>query len=527
MIASNIKTPGVYINEINGFPNSVVPIATAVPAFIGYTPQAQYQGKSYFNKPQKITSFAEFQAFYMLPNAAAPAAPAVQYKPEYHLVAAEEAPTKGDYMIIEGKFYSILPDPNTIYYLYNSIRLFFENGGGDAYVVSIGTYGQPSKKPQETPGAQIINPNVKLDDLQAGVALLKNEEEPTMYICPEATLLAPAENGTLMQSMLLQAQDMQTTLCLFDVIGGRDPDPILYTDNIEAFRNSTGSQGLKYGASYYPFVGTTISSNSDITYENLFGGDVKSLEPLLNPPANPNASAAKIISMIENPGDNPLSVEQYNAALLNASKTYAQMMDNILKDVNILPPSAGMAGIYAVNDNQSGVWHAPANVSMVGVTDLPIRLSSAQQANLNVDAVSGKSINAIRFFNGQGILVWGARTLDGNSQDWRYVPVRRTMTFLEQSVKAAARAYVFEPNDSNTWAAVKSMISSFLTSIWKEGGLQGASAADAYQVDIGLGSTMTAEDLLNGFMNVTVKVAVVRPAEFIVITFQQQMAKSG
>jgi len=350
MIASNIKTPGVYINEVNGFPNSVVPIATAVPAFIGYTPKAEYQGKSYYNKPQKITSFAEFQAFYMLPNPAPPAVPAVQYKPEYYLIAEDEEPIKGDYMIIEGKFYSILPDLNTIYYMYNSIRLFFENGGGDAYIVSIGTYGEPSKKPQETPGDQIINPNVKLDDLKAGLALLNKEEEPTMYICPDATLLEPAENGTLMQAMLLQAQDMQTTLCIFDVIGGRDPDPILYTDNIEAFRNSTGSQGLKYGACYYPFVDTTISSGSDINYENLFGGDIKSLEPLLNPPSNPNPEAEKILGMIENPGDDPLTVDQYNAALLNASKTYAQIMDHVLKDVNVLPPSAGMAGVYTVND---------------------------------------------------------------------------------------------------------------------------------------------------------------------------------
>ena len=107
------------------------------------------------------------------------------------------------------------------------------------------------------------------------------------------------------------------------------------------------------------------------------------------------------------------------------------------------------------------------------------------------------------------------------------MPVRRTMTYLEQSVKLAARAFVFEPNDANTWSAVKSMISSFLTTIFKEGGLKGATAADAFSVDIGLGTTMTAEDLLNGFMNVTVKVAVVEPGEFIVITFQQQMAKSG
>jgi phage tail sheath protein FI len=141
--------------------------------------------------------------------------------------------------------------------------------------------------------------------------------------------------------------------------------------------------------------------------------------------------------------------------------------------------------------------------------------------------LSGKSINAIRFFNGIGILVWGARTLDGNSGDWKYLPVRRTATFLEQSCKLAAHPYVFQPNVMNTWEAVKAMVSSFLMTIWKEGGLQGASPSDAYSVDCGLGTTMTADDILAGFMNVTVKVALVRPAEFIVFTFQQQMAVSS
>ncbi|MDD5754262.1 MAG: phage tail sheath C-terminal domain-containing protein [Methylococcales bacterium] len=521
------KTPGVYINEINGFANSVVPIATAVPAFIGYTPKAEYQGQSYNRKAQKINSFAEFQSFYMLDNPPAPAEPATQYQPMYYLVPQAAEPTAGDYMMINGTYYSILPDQNTIYYLYNSVRLFYQNGGGAAYIVSMGSYGAASGKPLDSPAAKIVNPNVKLSDFQAGLALLLNEEEPTMYICPEATLLSLADNSTLMQSMLLQAQTMQTTICLFDIIGGNAPDPILYTQDIDTFRNSTGSQGLKYGASYYPFVRTTILQSGEIDFANLFGGDVKQLEPLLNPPSSPNPVAAQILGMIEKPPANALTNQQYHEALLNSSKLYSQIIQRVSNNANVLPPSGGMAGIYTTNDNQLGVWHAPANVSMVGVVDLPIRLSSIQQENLNVDALSGKSINAIRFFNGQGILVWGARTLDGNSQDWRYVSVRRTMTFLEQSVKLAARAYVFEPNDANTWAAVKSMISSFLTSIWKEGGLQGAQAADAFQVDIGLGTTMTADDLLNGFMNVTVKVAVVRPAEFIVITFQQQMAKSG
>lgn len=526
MLASNIKSPGVYINEISALGNSVVPVATAVPAFIGYTPQAQYEGKSYTNVAQKITSFAEFQAIYCIPDPPAPASPSKQYNPQYYLVQQKSKPNNEDYMVIDNNYYALVPDPNTIYYLYNSVRLFYQNGGGDAYIVSVGNYGAPSGKPI-TPGAQIVNSNVQLSDLQNGLSLLLNEQEPTMYICPEATLLSPDDNGTLMQSMLLQCSNLQTAISIFDIIGGRNPDPIMYTDDITNFRNSTGVQGLNFGTAYYPFLGTTIVQSQEIDYTNIFGGDVKQLAPLLSPADNPNTSATTILGMIENPGDNPLTTSQYNNALVNASPTYNQIIKHIITDVNMLPPSGAMAGVMTTIDNQVGVWQAPANTSIVGAASLPIKLSDSQQADINIDAVSGKSINAIRYFNGIGILVWGARTLDGNSLDWKYLSVRRTMIFLEQSCKLAAQAYVFQPNVKNTWEAVKAMIGSFLTTIWKEGGLQGASASDAFSVDCGLGSTMTSDDIVNGFMNVTVKVAVVRPAEFIVISFQQQMAVSS
>ncbi|WP_316839307.1 phage tail sheath family protein [Pedobacter gandavensis] len=527
MIESNIKSPGVYINEQNAFPNSVVSVATAVPAFIGYTPQAEYNGKSYTNVAHRITSFAEFQSIYCYPNPAPPASPAIQYSPEYYLVQQKAKPADNSYMIINGAYYSILPDPNTIYYMYNSIELFYQNGGGEAYIVSVGTYGPASAQAMGV-GEQIINPNVVLKQLTDGLALLLNEQEPTMYICPEATLLSPAENSTLMTTMLLQSQTMQTAICVFDLIGGRNPNPLTYSDDIDAFRESTGQQGLDYGTAYYPFIGTTIMESTDINYTNLFGGDVDFLDPLLNPPSNPNPTAATILHNIENPpGGVPLTVTQYNNSLINASAVYASILKNVLAEANILPASAGMAGVMTTVDNQEGVWQAPANTSIVGAVSLPINLSESQQGNLNVDPVSGKSINAIRFFNGIGILVWGARTLDGNSQDWRYISVRRTMIMLEQSCKLAAQSYVFQPNVKNTWEAVKAMISSFLNTIWKEGGLQGASAADAFSVQCGLGTTMTSDDILNGFMNVTVKVAVVRPAEFIVLTFQQEMPVSS
>ncbi|MCR9290523.1 MAG: phage tail sheath subtilisin-like domain-containing protein [Bacteroidetes bacterium] len=526
MNESIIKSPGVYINEINAFPNSVVPVPTAVPAFIGYTPQAMYEGKSYINVPTKITSFSDFQAIFMLPSPAAPADPAKQYSPHYYLVAEKSPPEKGDYMQIAGTYYTIVPDANTIYYLFNSVRLFYENGGGDAYIVSVGTYGPASGNPM-TPGDQIVNPNVQLNDLTNGLALLKNEEEPTMYICPEATLLSIDTNGMLMQEMLLQNTEMKTAVSIFDIIGGRNPDPNKWTEDITTFRNNTGVYGLDFGTAYYPFIGTTIMQSKDIDYTNLFGGDVKQLEPLLNPPAAPNHDAAIILSSIEKPSGTPLTVSQYNNALVSASKTYATIVKHVLSVANVLPPSGAIAGVITKTDNEVGPWQAPANTSIVGAVHLPIKLSEVQRGGLNMDTVSSKSINSILYFNGLGILIWGARTLDGNSSDWKYLPVRRTMTFLEQSCKLAAQAYVFEPNTKNTWEGVRTMTSSFLTSIWEQGGLQGATPAAAFSVECGLGSTMTSEDLLIGFMRVTVKVAVVHPAKFIVFSFEQQMANSS
>lgn len=517
-----IKTPGVYIDEINAFPNSVVPVETAVPAFIGYTPQAIYEGKSYKNVPTKISSLADFNAIFCFPDPSPPAPAARQYSPQYYLVKEKSQPEKGDYLLIDGSYYSIVPDPNTVYYLYNSIKLFYENGGGDAYIVSVGSYGTPSGNPM-TPGTQIVNTNVELNDLMGGLGLLKNETEPTMYICPEATLLSLENNATLMQEMLLQCTIMQTAVSVFDLIGGRNPDPVMYMNDIETFRTNTGAKGLDYGTAYYPFVGTTIMQNTDLDFSNLFGGDVKQLEPIINPADSPNPNVAAIISKIES-GD--LTASQGNNALTNSSKTYASIMKHVLTDANILPPSGGMAGVITVTDNQYGVWQAPANTNIVGSVSLPIKLSSTQQEDLNVDAITGKSINAIRSFGPLGLLIWGARTLDGNDLNWKYLSVRRTMTYLEQSCKVACHAYVFQPNDINTWKAVKAMIGSFLNTVWKAGGLQGATASSAFSVECGLGVTMTGEDILNGFMKVAIKVAIVHPAEFIILEFQQEMATS-
>ncbi len=519
MSLSNYKAPGVYINEINAFPNSVVPVATAVPAFIGYTAQASYNGVSYFNKPVKINSFLDFEMFFCLPSVTAPVK---EYNPQYYLVKQAAQPV-GNSVVIEGNYYSIMPDPSSIYYLYNSIRLFFINGGSTAYIVSVGKYGTPMGVPLE-PNAPLINAQVLLDELTNGLVLLKKEQEPTMYICPDATLLSVENNGILMRAMLAQAQEMQTAICLFDIIGSKAPDPLHYKADIDIFRNNTGNIGLSYGAAYYPFIGTNIVQQTEIDYSNIFGGDIDRLAALINPVDNPNQSVAAIVANIKNPASG-LTIAQNHLALLANSKTYSSLIEQIVADVNLLPPSGAMAGVINSVDNTIGVWKAPANVSLVGAVSLPIQITNKQQDDLNIDVDSGKSINVIRFFTGRGFLIWGARTLDGNSLEYRYISVRRTLNYIEQSCKMAARMYVFEPNTQHTWIAMKSVISNFLFNEWQVGCLQGNKPEHAFFVNCGLGQTMTVEDVKAGIMVVAIGIAMTRPEEFVIIRFNVQVAK--
>jgi len=190
-----------------------------------------------------------------------------------------------------------------------------------------------------------------------------------------------------------------------------------------------------------------------------------------------------------------------------------------------MPPSAAMAGAYAMVDQSVNVAKSPANISLGSVISPTVNINSENQEELNLP-LNGKAVNAIRSFAGKGTLVWGARTLEGNSQDYRYISVRRTMTYLEQSIKSSAETFVFSPNNATTWASLKASVYNFLNNQWSSGILVGSNPADAFDIQIGLGATMTANDILDGVLKMTIKVAIVRPAEFISITFEQQQQKS-
>ncbi|OXB20675.1 phage tail protein [Flavobacterium tructae] len=243
------------------------------------------------------------------------------------------------------------------------------------------------------------------------------------------------------------------------------------------------------------------------------------------------AALTALITAIKSVNGKDLNNGELNGRKLSAleaidNATYNKILTEIYNLPITLPPSSAIAGIYARVDKDRGVWKAPANVSLNYVIKPTVKITNNIQDGLNVDTVAGKSINAIRSFTGKGTLVWGSRTLAGNDNEWRYVPVRRFFNMAEESIKKATEQFVFEPNDANTWIRVRAMIENFLILQWRAGALAGAKPEQAFYVRIGLGQTMSAIDILEGRLIVEIGMAVVRPAEFIILRFSHKMQES-
>lgn len=454
---ATFKTPGVYVQEISKLPASVAQVATAVPAFMGYTENA-------VTNPVRIKSMVDFESIFGGPYSRA------------ITIAIDESVSPATFVATEDATYK--------YKLYFAMQMYFANGGGPCYVVSTGTYGTAKLDTHYTHATT------------GALAKLKKEDEPTILVACDAWDLG--NYYEIQKACLSQCNTLQDRFTVIDVIG---------TD-MAAFRAGVGTQFLKYGAGYYPNLKTTLSYPDTSVYLTHVGGtaalDSKTLAQLK-------------IDALDIPTNDDIA-----EALVNLE---GKIRETIAKQVIVLPPSAAMAGIYCTVDANRGVWKAPANISLNAVSEPIVKIDDKEQEDLNVSD-TGKSINAIRTFVGKGVLVWGARTLDGNSNEWRYINVRRLFITAEESIKKATEFVVFEGNDANTWNKVKAMIENYLTGLWKDGALAGAKADEAFYVNVGLGSTMTAQDILEGRLIVEIGMAAVRPAEFIILNFSHKLQTS-
>ena len=472
-MATPYKTPGVYVEEISVFPPSVAQVETAIPAFIGYTEKAKrLVDDDLLNVPTRITSLLEYKQLF---GGAAPEENIAVNISDVYDTAGNLSRT------IQ------VPDPTTKspFLMYYSMQLYFANGGGPCYVVSVGDYsGSVSKA---TLGAN------------GGLALVAKEDEPTLIVFPDATNVSTVTNFyDLYEEAMTQCHDLQDRFTIIDSFNQAASFADTLRTNI-----SLGTDYLKYGAAYYPWLKTTLPYAFD-------EGDVTISHTETNAPGGTTSYDTLAVN---------------DATVTANTELYNQIKLELAKLTVTLPPSSAMAGIYARVDSNRGVWKAPANVGVMSIVGPDKKVTNQEQDGLNMDT-SGKSINAIRTFAGKGTLVWGARTLAGNDNEWKYIPVRRFFNMVEESVKKATAQFVFEPNDANTWVKVRAMIENFLTLQWRDGALAGAKAEDAFFVKVGLGQTMTAQDILEGRMNVEIGMAAVRPAEFIILKFSHKMQES-
>lgn len=475
---TKIATPGVYIDEISTMPPSVAEVESAIPAFVGYT-----EFETYKNIPQKVTSMADFILLF------GGGPPEDESKVE---ILVDKKKLAGiDVFTVDIKIKEV--SKNILWY---AMKHFFDNGGSSCYVLSVGKYSTPIEK-----------------DLADAIPLLEDYDEPTMLLCPEASRLDDVTiSNNVMNLMVKQAQKMKDRIALVDVFDTTDEvgksKSQLITKDIDDFRSSidTTLEKGRYAAAYYPNLETTYQYNFDF-------------------------DALVVKTYTENSGvpDPNSDTKVANGAVLKSligSVVYNAVRTAFNKKHVTLPPSAAIAGIISSVDSTRGYWKAPANVNLSNVVQPSIILSNNQQEALNIDPNFGKSVNVIRQFPGQGNVVWGARTLEGNNNEWRYVNVRRFFMVVEESIKKSINWAVFEPNTAQTWVLVQSMIENYLFLKWRDGALAGTKPEDAYYVKVGINKTMTPQDILEGKMIVEIGMAVARPAEFIILNFIQMMQKS-
>jgi uncharacterized protein len=555
---SEFKIPGVLVEETQKLPPSVVQVETAIPSFIGYTQKALDENQETLHLvPKKIRSLIDYETYF-------------------GLAKKERINLKDTYQ--NGL---TLVKPDVKFLMYYSLQMYFANGGGPCYIVSVGDYsGQ-----------------VTQNDLKLGFDVFAGEEESTLVVFPDAiSLLNEEEFYGLYQYSLDNIDMLKTKFAILDTYLGNlttkkdlNGTPV---NTVEYLRAKVDTN--VHAAVYFPHLQTSLNysfdENAVIEHEGLqetvagepfFAEEVAALTVLQNQAiAEHNEGlAARIevfialleqtISIVEsvnitadtkiNPDVAQGYLDAINTGVIEASQIdISGVIGNLItnletaQDINgnahgktltglkksnsalynqikkaiaslsvVLPPSSAIAGIYARVDSTKGIWKAPANVSLNYVIAPTEKISDQEQEDLNMPE-DDKPVNAIRTFTGKGVLVWGARTFDGNSNNWKYISVRRLFDIVEKSVQKATQKFIDQPNEANTWVKVKAMIENYLDQLWMDGALAGSTPQQAYYVKVGL-SGAESPSIIAGKMSIEVGLAAVRPAEFILLNFTHKL----
>ncbi|MEV7418829.1 phage tail sheath family protein [Streptomyces sp. NPDC089919] len=490
-------SPGVYVEEVPSGSKPIEGVGTAVCAFVGLTE------KGPFNEPTLVTNWTQY------------------------------AQTFGEFA------------ENS--YLAHSVYGYFLNGGGSAYIVRVEPTGGES---EPTAAAALLH------DAQGAPALLVR-----------AARAGAAGNG--LQVVTEPAQDRDEALFKLTVL--QDGRPVESFDKLTPAKAAAAvnqrsklvrleraqeASGAPAPQAAQCEGGTDAATAPAGLNPAIFVGDalartgIAALEAVdeVTMVAVPDAMAALESGLLDRDGakavqlaviahcelmsdrvavlDTPagLNAQQvrdwrvdeagYDSKYAALYWPWVKVMDPASGKPRFVPPSGHMAGIWARNDDTRGVHKAPANETVRGPLALELAITRREH-----DLLNPLGVNCIRVFPGQGIRVWGARTLSSDPE-WRYLNVRRLFNFVETSILQGTNWVVFEPNDPKLWDSVKRTITSFLRGVWRDGALYGRTPDDAFYVKCD-DENNPEDNRDRGVLTVEVGIAAVKPAEFVVFRISQ------
>lgn len=366
-------------------------------------------------------------------------------------------------------------------YLYTSLKLFFDNGGRSCYVVSCGTYDLDAVTPLQA-------------DFEAAFDLLQLLDEPSVIAAPDALMLG-VNREAFYAYALAGCAERQDRLLFMSLEKGEEA----------AFRSGIGTENLKYGVAFSDRVRVEYEFEDE---EFFITGGIATIS---------NMTIAEIKSYFGPSG----------GAYLNRFQTILEWIGNDLETYKAQPPAVGaIIGAMCRHSRLKRIWKL-VGATLAGIEKPLSKFSPSEKDDLNIPSDgSGKSINPVLDVRARGIMVFGDRTLAGNSSEWRFLSVRLLFLQVERAISFYLSGLVFEKNDRAAWKRIRSEISAYLTDIWSAGGLAGSKPDEAFSVQVGLGSTMTQTDILEGRMNIEIGLAATRPSEFIILHFSHLLQNS-
>jgi phage tail sheath protein FI len=507
-------SPGVYMEEVSSGSRPIEGVGTAVAAFVGFAE------KGPVNEPRLITNWTQYTQ------------------------------TFGDF--VEGT------------YLAHAVYGYFLNGGGVAYVVRVGRETAPANPDAPPPRAELPSgesssrPALTVRALASGAAAEGISVEVADASEPgEGTFrLIVTQNGetkesfdnltvkkgprsvlTAVRSSLIAVEEVKGAPLVAPARGrtalaGAAPAPAPATsavphvtpdDYVGNSADRTGFAGLE------AIDEVTMLCVPDLmtAYQNGTLDDEGLKAVQLAMIAHCELMADRVAILDAPPGLNAQQVKHWRMETAGYDSKYAalywpwlRVMDPLLGRSVLVPPSGHMAGIWARSDSTRGVHKAPANEIVRGAIALELGITKGEHDQLNPVAV-----NCLRAFPGQGIRVWGARTLSSDPE-WRYLNVRRLFNFVEGSILQGTNWVVFEPNDPKLWDSVKRTITMFLRTVWRSGALFGRNPEQAFFVKCDEENN-PASSRDQGILNVEIGIAPVKPAEFVVFRISQFADGSG